>query len=57
MTVPPNEVSDKAQRTIIVVGSIQCDQIGRFIALQGKFSKPLATINLPKSPSILRKFF
>ena len=40
MTVPPNEVSDKAQRTLIVVGSVQSDQNGRFIALEGKFSKP-----------------
>ena len=31
----------------------QCDQIGGFI---GSFLKPLATINLPKSPTFLGNF-
>ena len=31
----------------------QCDQIGRFFGLLGNFSKPLATINLPNSPTFL----
>ena len=35
---------------------IQCDQIGRFCALKATFSKPLATINLPKSPTFLGNF-
>ena len=34
----------------------QCDQIGRFFGLLGNFSKPLATIILPKSPTLLGNF-
>ena len=34
----------------------QCDQIGRFIWTLGNYSKPLPTINLPKSPSYLGNF-
>ena len=34
----------------------QCDQIGRFFWTLGKFLKPLATINLPKSPTFLGNF-
>ena len=37
-----------------VIGD-QCDQIGQFIGYW-QFLKPLATINLPKSPHILRQF-
>ena len=33
----------------------QCDQIGRFIGL-GQVLKPLTTINLPKSPTLLCNF-
>ena len=33
----------------------QCAQIGQFIGLWATF-KPLATINLPKSPSLLGNF-
>ena len=38
------------------VGGPQCDQIWRFIGLWGYISKPLATINLPKSPTFLGNF-
>ena len=38
------------------VNDNQCDQIGRFIGLWATFSKPLATINLPKSPTFLGNF-
>ena len=31
----------------------QYDQIGQFIGLWATFQKPLATINLPKSPTFL----
>ena len=34
----------------------QCDQIGRFIGLWSNFSKPLATVILPKSPTFLGNF-
>ena len=34
----------------------QCDQIWQFIEILGKFLKPLATINLPKSPTFLGNF-
>ena len=34
----------------------QCDQIGRLIALWATFSKTLATIYLPKSPTFLGNF-
>ena len=36
----------------------KCDQIGRFIGpwATGQLSKPLATINLPKSPTFLGNF-
>ena len=43
--MPLTEVADK-----------QCDQIGRFFCTLGNFSKPLATINLPKSPTFLGNF-
>ena len=32
---------------------MQCDQIGRFFCNLGNHSKPVATINLPKSPTFL----
>ena len=35
--------------------SLQCDQIGDLLAL-GKFLKPLAPINLPKSPTFFGNF-
>ena len=34
----------------------QCDQIGRFFWTLGNFLKPLATMNLPKSPTFLANF-
>ena len=34
----------------------QCDQIGRFFGLLGNFSKPFATLILPKSPTLLGNF-
>ena len=34
----------------------QCDQIGRYIGLCGKYLKPLSTINLPKSSTFLGNF-
>ena len=34
----------------------QCDQIGWFIGLRATFLKPLATINLAKSPTFLGNF-
>ena len=34
----------------------QCDQIGRLIGIWGNFSKPVATISLPKSPTLVGKF-
>ena len=34
---------------------VQCDQIGLYCTL-GHFLKPLATINLPKSPTFLSNF-
>ena len=33
---------------------IQCDQMGRFIDF-GQILKPMARINLPKSPTVLGK--
>ena len=35
---------------------LQCDQIGQFICLCGNFSKPVAIITLPKSPTFLGNF-
>ena len=40
----------------VLSSGIQCDQIGRFFGLLGNFSKPLATIILPKSPTLLGNF-
>ena len=34
----------------------QCDQIERFFCTLGNFLKPLATNNLPKSPTFLGNF-
>ena len=38
------------------VDAVQCDQIGRFIALWATISKPVAIISLPNSPTFLGNF-
>ena len=43
--------------TLNHVCTYQSDQIWRFIGLWGNFLKPLATINLPKSPTFLGNFY
>ena len=40
-------------RALSFITHIQCDQIGAIYCTMGNFSKPLATIILPKSPTFL----
>ena len=35
---------------------VQCDQIGQFFCTLGNHSKPMATIILPKLPTLLANF-
>ena len=55
----PRSPFNKVIAKIIVtlnIPSTQCDQNGRLIGLCGNFSKPVATISLPKSPTFLGNF-
>ena len=41
---------------VVEITALQCDQIGRFIALLGNFSKPVATIIFAQISHIFRHF-
>ena len=48
---------NKASSVLLqITNGEQCDQIGQFFWIMGNFSKPLATINLPKSFTFLGNF-